>query len=73
MQMIQRVALIVSGWIAVAVGVVGLFLPVLPGVLLLLLGLWLLSNEYPWARRWSGELRRRFPATTRRLDRFFGA
>jgi uncharacterized membrane protein YbaN (DUF454 family) len=71
--MLQRTALIVSGWIALAVGVVGLFLPVLPGVLLLLLGLWLLSHEYPWARRWSAELRRRFPATMRRLQRLIGA
>jgi uncharacterized membrane protein YbaN (DUF454 family) len=70
--MVKRFALIAAGWIVVALGGVGLFLPVLPGVLLLLVGLWMLSSEYDWARRWSFELHRRFPAARQKLQRVFG-
>lgn len=52
-------------------GAVGLFLPVLPGVLIVVVGLSILSVEYEWARRWMTTLRRRFPATDKRLQGFF--
>ncbi|HEY6307087.1 MAG TPA: PGPGW domain-containing protein [Candidatus Angelobacter sp.] len=71
--MVKRFALIAAGWILVVLGVAGLFLPVLPGVLLLLAGLSILSYEYDWARRWSLKLRRRFPEAKHKLQRLFGA
>jgi uncharacterized protein len=70
--MVKRFALVAAGWILVALGVAGLFLPVLPGIVLLLLGLWMLSSEYEWARRWSLKLRHRFPEASRKLQRLFG-
>ena len=42
---------IILGWICVAGGILGLLLPVLPGVPLLFGGLILLSANYQWARR----------------------
>jgi uncharacterized membrane protein YbaN (DUF454 family) len=69
--MVKRFALIAAGWILVVLGVAGLFLPVLPGFLLILAGLWILSSEYDWARRWSLKLRRRFPDARRKLQRLF--
>ncbi len=39
------------GWICLTAGIVGLVLPVLPGVPLLLAGLILLSSNYRWARQ----------------------
>jgi uncharacterized membrane protein YbaN (DUF454 family) len=70
--MVKRFLLLAAGWTAVVVGIAGLFLPVLPGVLLLLAGLWLLSSEYHWARRWRVILSRRFPKAKRKLQRIFG-
>jgi uncharacterized membrane protein YbaN (DUF454 family) len=70
--MVKRFALVAAGWVLVALGVVGLFLPVLPGIVLLLVGLWMLSSEYDWARRWSLKLRQRFPEARRKLQRLFG-
>jgi uncharacterized membrane protein YbaN (DUF454 family) len=66
----KRLAFIAAGWILLMLGAVGLFLPILPGVLLLIVGLSILSVEYEWARRWMTTLRRRFPATDKRLQGF---
>jgi len=51
-------------------GVVGLFLPILPGVLLMAIALSILSLEYAWARRWISTLLHRFPATEKKLQVF---
>ncbi len=69
--MFKRLALVSAGWIAITLGAAGLFLPVLPGILLLLVGLWILSSEYHWARRWSTKLRERFPEAARKCQRLF--
>jgi hypothetical protein len=64
-----RVAVNLLGWILVALGVVGLFLPVLQGGLSLALGLALLSIGSPtihlWLRGWMG----RWPRLWRRMER----
>ena len=65
--MLKRLALIATGWALMLVGTAGLFLPVLPGVLLLIVGLSILSVEYAWARRWMSALQRRFPSANRKL------
>jgi uncharacterized protein len=66
--MVKRVALIAAGWTLLFLGVIGFFLPVLPGVLFLLIGLSILSVEYAWAQRWVTALRNRFPALDRKLQ-----
>jgi uncharacterized protein YqgC (DUF456 family) len=68
--MVKRLAFIVAGWGLLMLGVVGLFLPILPGVLLLVVGLSILSVEYAWARRWMITLLHRFPATQKKLQVF---
>ena len=45
-----RVAISVAGATLIAVGTVGLFLPVLPGVVLIGSGLAVLGRQYGWAR-----------------------
>jgi len=68
--MAKRVALNAAGWALLLLGILGLFLPVLPGVLLMVVALSLLSIEYAWARRWMGSLLHRFPATEKRFQVF---
>ena len=68
--MMKRVAFNAAGWALLILGGAGLFLPVLPGVLLLILGLSFLSLEYKWARRWMGPLLRRFPGAEKKLELF---
>lgn len=57
----KRIAIIIIGWVFIALGIVGLFLPVLQGILFLLVGLVILSTEYHWARRLLAYVRSRFP------------
>ncbi len=44
-------AISVAGTALVAVGIAGLFLPVIPGVVLIGSGLAILGKQYGWARR----------------------
>ena len=46
-----RIVRLASGWSLVAVGIVGLVLPILQGVALILAGLAVLATDLPWARR----------------------
>ncbi|MEJ2863619.1 PGPGW domain-containing protein [Actinomycetospora flava] len=61
---LRRVAMTVLGVLLVAVGVLLLVLPG-PGLLLVLAGLVVLANEYPWARRWTEPVRRQAIAAAR--------
>lgn len=68
----KRIILEIAGWAFIALGIAGLFLPVLQGILFLLIGLTILSAEHHWARRWTGKLRQRFPEADRKFRRFLG-
>ncbi len=58
----------VMGFSLLLVGVAGLVLPFLPGWLLIIAGLALLSTEYVWAKRLSDGARRRATTMTRRRE-----
>lgn len=45
-----RILRIASGFLLLALGVVGLFLPILQGVLMILAGLAVLGKDLPWSR-----------------------
>lgn len=57
----RRIGKIVLGWVFLVLGVLGLFLPILQGVLFLAIGLAILATEQVWAHRLLLWLRRRFP------------
>ena len=58
---IKRLVVLIVGWGFILVGIVGLFLPILQGILFLLIGLVILSSEYVWAHHLLSRLRQRFP------------
>ncbi len=58
----------IMGFSLLLVGVAGLVLPFLPGWLLIIAGLALLSTEYVWAKRLSDGARRRATTMTRRRE-----
>jgi len=64
----KRWLVLITGWGFIAMGVVGLFLPILQGVLFLLTGVTILSTEYVWAHKLLQRFRTRFPSLTTRLD-----
>ena len=70
---LMRLSRIVVGTLLLGLGLVGLALPIMPGWLLIIPGLSLLSTEFVWAarlRRRAGEEWRRIrPDTSPRADR----
>lgn len=56
------------GWIAVFLGIIGLFLPFLQGLLFLLIGLYILSKRALWAQRILGKIRRKFPRLSGKIE-----
>ena len=49
-KLIWRILRLTSGWSLIAVGVIGLFLPILQGLLFIASGLAILSTESRWAK-----------------------
>jgi hypothetical protein len=49
--LVATAAISVAGTTLVAIGVAGLFLPVIPGIVLIGSGLAVLGKQYGWARR----------------------
>jgi uncharacterized membrane protein YbaN (DUF454 family) len=66
-QPIKRIIILAAGWICIALGIAGLFLPILQGILLIGLGLWLLSKESTLMRRLTDRLAEKFPRQHQRL------
>jgi uncharacterized membrane protein YbaN (DUF454 family) len=66
---LKRVAIYTVGWGFIALGILGIFLPILQGVIFLLIGLYILSSISPWAARMLDRLRKRFPRISDQFDR----
>jgi len=64
----KRIAIYWAGWGFILLGILGLFLPILQGILFLLIGLSLLSNSSPWAARLLQKVRDRFPKISKTYD-----
>ena len=55
----RRLALWIAGWFCIFLGILGLFLPILQGILFLLIGLFILSLVSPRIRLFRQRLRAR--------------
>ncbi|MBI10071.1 MAG: hypothetical protein CMM55_11140 [Rhodospirillaceae bacterium] len=61
-------AILTSGWIFIVLGVLGLFLPILQGILFLTIGGMLLSMESPTAQRILDRLRSKYPSLDKTMN-----
>jgi uncharacterized protein len=68
----KKILIEISGWSFIVLGILGLFLPILQGILFLLVGLSLLSINHPWASRWVIKLGDRYPRVREKLRQFMG-
>jgi hypothetical protein len=57
------------GWSMLLVGVAGLILPLLNGTFFLVVGLYVLKDDYAWAGRTIDWMRRKFPKQAASMDR----
>lgn len=60
-EQIKTALILVLGWSFVVLGFIGLFLPILQGVILILVGLYLLSKRSKFARKLLQNLYNRYP------------
>jgi len=65
---IKRIITKALGWALLILGIIGLFLPVLQGILFLLIGLYFLSHETPWAARLFNRIKKRYPAINNKFE-----
>lgn len=68
MKTIKRISIDTVGWALILLGVIGILLPVVPGFVLVLAGLYLLSLHSKW---FHGQLERhkhKYPRVVRFLD-----
>jgi hypothetical protein len=66
---LQRIAVVALGWILMIGGIVGLFLPFVPGAALIVVGALMLRPQRAWMRTLE-ECRMRFPVLGRAFGRF---
>jgi len=59
----------VFGWSFVVLGIIGLFLPLLQGILFILIGIIILAPEIPLFRKLLSELRRKYPLVFEKAER----
>jgi uncharacterized membrane protein YbaN (DUF454 family) len=67
----MKYPVLLVGWLLLLLGVIGLVLPLLPGIPLLIAGLVILSREYDWARRLLAKGLRWLPAVSEKIRRFW--
>jgi uncharacterized membrane protein YbaN (DUF454 family) len=65
---LKRIGILIVGWAFIVLGIIGLFLPILQGILFLLIGLLILSSEYVWAHNLLHKLRAKFPKIAAHFD-----
>jgi uncharacterized protein len=63
----KRIGILILGWVFIGFGIVGLFLPVLQGMLFLMIGLAILSSRSPWVKQFLKHLEKRYPHHHERL------
>ncbi len=68
MDTIKRIGLLIIGWAFIVLGVIGLFLPILQGVLFILIGLGILSSRSEIIKRFLKHLEERYPQHHERVE-----
>ena len=68
-KLLIRIAQSVFGWTFIVIGVLGVFLPLLQGVLFFVIGLTILSTRYAFARRMLARLEKKYPEIYAKVER----
>jgi len=66
----KRVFRHVLGWSLLLLGIIGLFLPVLQGILFILAGMAILAPEIPLFRRFLSAMQLRYPSVFKKVEQF---
>jgi uncharacterized membrane protein YbaN (DUF454 family) len=64
----KKIGILIVGWLFIGLGILGLFLPVLQGILFILIGLSLLSSRSTCVRRFLKHIEEHFPHQFKRIE-----
>jgi len=67
---IKKIGLLIVGWFFIVLGILGLFLPILQGVLFILIGLAILSSRSEIIKRFLKHLEERYPQHHERVEKW---
>jgi uncharacterized membrane protein YbaN (DUF454 family) len=70
MALARKTLIHLVGWSFILLGIIGLFLPVLQGILFLLIGLLVLSKENRFAKDLLNRVEKRYPDQYRKMHEF---
>jgi hypothetical protein len=70
MEKFKRIGMLIIGWFFVGLGVLGLFLPILQGILFIMIGLIILSSRSEMVKRWLKHLEERHPHYHERMEKW---
>jgi uncharacterized membrane protein YbaN (DUF454 family) len=68
MDSIKRIGLLIIGWLFIGLGVLGLFIPILQGILFILIGLAILSSRSKLIKNFLKHLEERHPRYHKRVE-----
>ena len=68
MNAIKKLGLLIIGWFFIVLGILGLFLPILQGVLFIIIGLAILSSRSEMIKRFLKHLEKRYPRQHERIE-----
>ncbi len=72
MDRVKKIGWFVIGWLFILLGALGLFLPILQGILFIMIGLAILSSQSEWVRRLLKYMESRFPHLRERVEKLKG-
>jgi uncharacterized membrane protein YbaN (DUF454 family) len=68
MNVIKKIGLLIIGWLFIVLGILGLFLPILQGILFILIGLAILSSRSETIKRFLKHLEEHYPQHHERVE-----
>ncbi len=67
MNEVKKIGILIIGWIFIGLGILGLFLPILQGILFIMIGLAILSSRSRTIRRFLRYFKKRYPRQYRKV------
>jgi len=64
----KKIGILIIGWFLIGLGIIGLFVPLLQGILFILIGLSILSSRSTLVRRFLKRIEERFPHHFERIE-----
>jgi len=65
---LKKIGILIIGWLFIGLGIIGLFLPVLQGILFIMIGLAILSTRSELVKRFLKHLEERYPRHHERVS-----